>query len=100
MRPAIIIALLGVAQPAHAACHKFSVWRYPWPQRCEAAAHDAPKLVAHSSVPYPPRPADHVGDIPLPDLSGVWMQPLDTPETLELYGQIQRLKALRQITLE
>jgi len=24
--------------PADARCHLFSVWRYPWPQRCESSS--------------------------------------------------------------
>jgi len=46
---AFIVALALVSTvPAQAACHKFSIWKYPKPQRCgiiyALAARPAPKL--------------------------------------------------------
>jgi hypothetical protein len=43
MRTLLTIALLFAAPAeAVAACHHYSNWRYPWPQRCYAAAASAP----------------------------------------------------------
>ena len=32
---ALAAALLAAMTTDAAACHRFSVWRYPWPQRCD-----------------------------------------------------------------
>lgn len=66
---ALLIALWPL--PAHA-CHLYSVWHYPFRQRCPAppAPHPRPHR--------PPSPAS----IPLPALAGIdWGQPPDD-ETL------------------
>lgn len=33
MRWIVVALAMTVSQPA-LACHRFSVWKYPWPQRC------------------------------------------------------------------
>lgn len=66
------------------ACHKFSRWRYPWPQSCRTVIAYVPKPVA--------RPV--VLDIPIPDLSADWGGTMDT----ELELQLQRQKAIRRLT--
>lgn len=38
MRAALALVLLLASQPAEA-CHRFKVWRYPTPQRCDARAY-------------------------------------------------------------
>ena len=94
MKTLATVLLTGVIyahpQPA-SACHKYSHWYYPYPQRCGIYARaSAPLPVLRSSV-YPPT---RVGsDIPLPDLSAAW----DNDDHSE---GMQRLKALRLLTQE
>jgi hypothetical protein len=69
MRLALALALTLAADPA-AACHRFSVWRYPTPQRCPVrlAQEARPRPSAHfraevapareESRPAPPEPID------------------------------------------
>jgi len=39
-------ALLLAANSAAGACHKYSIWKYPWPQRCRYTAY-APAPLVH-----------------------------------------------------
>ena len=34
----LAFSVLFAVQPA-LACHRYAVWRYPWPQRCDVATH-------------------------------------------------------------
>jgi hypothetical protein len=54
------LLLLTLGQPA-SACHRFSRWAYPWPQRCNVS-EVLPKASANK-VPEP--------QIPLPDLTPI-----------------------------
>ena len=45
-----LVLSLAMNAPA-AACHRFHVWRYPWPQRC-----DAPRPIRVAMVRIAPRP--------------------------------------------
>jgi hypothetical protein len=36
VRAGLIVACVLVVSPAHA-CHRFAVWKYPFPQRCAVA---------------------------------------------------------------
>jgi hypothetical protein len=54
---AALIAL-SAAEPA-LACHRFSVWHFPWPQRCSTSKPVEAKATAPD------------GAIPLPDLSPI-----------------------------
>jgi hypothetical protein len=91
-------------QPA-AACHHFSRWYYPTPQRCgyspigrgnELKTHQvgvrlslpAPKKNYYVEVTSP------TNDFPLPDLNGTWQTALSTQQELELWEEMQRHKAL------
>jgi hypothetical protein len=62
---AILILALLAANPATAQCRKFSVWRYPWPQRCFTAQR------VSAFAPIPPerteKPSEQI-TIPLPPL--------------------------------
>jgi hypothetical protein len=51
-----------IPDPALATCHKFSVWHYPWAQRCPTFIRVA------VSTPLPPVKGV---DIPLPNLSPI-----------------------------
>lgn len=59
MRLLLVLAVLGLPWPAHAACHHYSRWYYPTPQpRCTTG------IAAHTT-----READHTWfvEIVLPD---------------------------------
>ena len=62
--------VLSLAMDAPAvACHRFHVWRYPWPQRC-----DAPRSIRVALVRIAPRPSvvneeKTPPPIPLPSLA-------------------------------
>jgi len=63
MSRSIIVAALLLAQPTPAAaCHHFTIWRYPWPQRCSPPA----RLVRHALPPEAPTPP-----IVLPNLTPI-----------------------------
>lgn len=83
------VATFVVASPALGACHKFSVWNYPWPQRCAPAR---PVMSARLIVDPPLPPVNEVNvDIPLPDLSPITDNDLFI-EGLDRLGAILRLK--------
>ena len=75
MRPLFLILAILAANPADAKCHLFSVWHYPWPQRCfgqkrafvrnEALAHAGPRWRG----PDRARMGQDGPDIPLPSLA-------------------------------
>lgn len=67
IRLLVAVSLMGIADPALAGCHKFSIWHFPWPQRCAIFRVAAP-LVVPVDVPLPP---EKELDIPLPDLTPV-----------------------------
>ena len=82
MRVAFLIFALITASPAEAACKKYSVWRYPYPQRCELKP--APK----------PAPKPIKVDAPAPEVQPVALPPIQ-PTEAELRAQaIEKLKVL------
>jgi hypothetical protein len=87
----VLLAGLTYAVPA-TACHRFSRWYYPTPQRCSTSS------VVHVQISRVVRP--HVADsgvpIPLPDMSATWGGAMDS----ELELSMQRQKAIRQLTQE
>jgi hypothetical protein len=54
------LLLLTLVEPAPA-CHRFSRWNYPWPQRCSVRPVSLP--AAAGKLPQP--------KIPLPDLTPI-----------------------------
>ena len=99
-----MVVLLGVtyAVPA-AACHRFSRWYYPTPQRCsvERVAYVARSRPSNTHVlsPVLAHAADdirRVVPIPLPDMNATWGGAMDT----ELELSLQRQKAIRQLAQE
>jgi hypothetical protein len=88
IRLALVLALL--ATPAQA-CHRFRVWKYPYPQRCSVAA-DRSWFVEIAPQP-PPKPEQSV-DIPLPPLDQ-WVDPPDA--TGELGERLKGIGLLRQL---
>ena len=75
------------------ACHQFSIWKFPQPQRCQVTAL-GPKsgfrsrarinvslIVPQPSAALPARPVSPTPEIPLPSLSGIdWGHALDDDE--------------------
>ena len=47
------LALIGAMTEPALACHRFHVWRYPWPQRCWVA----PRAAILSHVAFVRRPS-------------------------------------------
>jgi hypothetical protein len=85
IRLALVLALLTT--PA-AACHRFSVWKYPYPQRC--SFH-----VGQIEAPPPPvKPPEQSVDIPLPTLDQ-WIDPPDASG--ELGERLKGIGLLRQL---
>lgn len=88
-RLAIAMALLALASQADAKCHIYSIWRFPTPQRCEAA-----KVVAQRTVEPPPKPTEPayegpITDIPLPSLEHMEFPPDSTNERLKGLGLLR-----------
>ena len=102
MKTALVLLPLLLSQPAQA-CHRFSEWRFPFPQRC-GSAHVAPIRMAsfspRSAVPVPPVPSPPL-DFILPALTDItWNTALDTTGQLELLHDMDRLVALRRLEEE
>jgi len=66
MRSIALAALIVAATPVDAAaCHHYSRWFFPWPQRCSQVT-----LSRLRALPNQERPANKAGpDIPLPFLT-------------------------------
>jgi hypothetical protein len=87
---AVVIAagLLLIASPA-SACHRFSRWSYPWPQRCSAAPAQRPPLVRVAAREIePPKPAPGPAE-PIPSLPAPSNEDLAAEERAQA---IERLK--------
>jgi hypothetical protein len=87
---AVVIAagLLLIASPA-SACHRFSRWSYPWPQRCGGAAAQRPLTRIAALEVAPPKPAPGSAE-PIPSLPAPSNEDLDAEERAQA---IERLKA-------
>jgi hypothetical protein len=84
MRLLLAVMLLLSATESAAACRKFSVWKYPWPQRCPIV-HG----IAHAPRPLPPQ---RDGDIAIPalDWSGGGEADADTRARLMLHAALRQ----------
>lgn len=76
-RAALLAAIIGLTPPviptAFAGCHKYSVWNYPWPQRCPPPTERHHIIAA--AFPLPPV-LERPPDMPLPSLDGIdWGPP-------------------------
>jgi hypothetical protein len=62
-RNIIVIYFCLLSQTAQA-CHKYSIWHYPWTQKCDARVHvvNVPQVL----------PPIRDNDIPLPSLDDNW----------------------------
>lgn len=57
--------LLLFAFPADSACHHYSIWKYPWAQRCsDYYLRPPPPMPPFKTIEQPP-------EIPLPSLEGM-----------------------------
>jgi hypothetical protein len=59
-----------LATPAEA-CHRFSVWKYPWPQRCGLAPTTIARHAARRAAPKLIFPPSQEVAIPLPTLEAI-----------------------------
>ena len=75
MRLAFALILIATVTPADA-CHRFAIWKYPFPQRCSVA-----------KAPVYPLPPIKAPDMPLPNVG------FDDPPDAD-GEQGERLKAL------
>jgi hypothetical protein len=94
MRKTLIIALtVGMTNAADAHC--YSRWYYPWKQNCGVAyrshSHSVAILQLDSASPV----NTITYDIPLPDMSGIWVNSADTEEQIELNEDLERIKAIK-----
>jgi hypothetical protein len=50
MRTLILLGALFITAPASAQCHRYALWRYPYPQHCEVRA----EVLRPFNPPLPP----------------------------------------------
>jgi hypothetical protein len=92
-----ITLAIGQANAANAHCFKF--WYYPYPQNCQGVysrTNYRPTRINHPNINHTDHPV--VYDIPLPDMSGTWINSAETEEQIELNEDMERLKALKSIS--
>lgn len=83
------LMLFCVTSPSYSnSCHKFSIWRYPWPQTC-GTKHLA--YQANVSFPLPP---ERDADMALPDLPLIWLNTSEPDD--ETRGKLMLLGVLRK----
>jgi len=82
------LALVLLATPANA-CHRFSVWRFPYPQRCGL------RVVQLEAAPEPKPLEPPEADIPLPSLENMVFPPDTTDEAGQRLKGIGLLRELR-----
>lgn len=103
MKKRIALALILAAQPAQAeACHRFSRWYYPYPQRCSVSSHQV-RLAAYTpDVQPPPRMIDPSPE-PKPPIV-IEVAPVSVPEfvlpSLDDWNDIQHEAAMTKLRLE
>jgi hypothetical protein len=98
MHKRVIIATLLVINVTPTSAHCYTHWYYPWPQNCRGIytrQSYRPPIISRANF-SPPVHNDSL-DIPLPDMSGIWINTVETPEQLELMESLQRLKALKSL---
>jgi len=97
MRAVLIGAfLLSLGATNAEACHRFSRWYYPYPQRCDTRPlkHDLVYRVTSdppSVLPPAKEEEDPPDEIPIPDMAAVWEPQSDFKELQE---GLERKKAL------
>ena len=97
MKKILVITLtIWVTNAANAHC--YSRWYYQFPQNCGVAyrSHSHRMALLQLDTIPPARPVSI--DIPLPDMTGIWINSIETPEQLELLESMDRLKAIRLLS--
>jgi hypothetical protein len=91
----LTLALVLLATPAQA-CHRFSVWKFPFPQRCAVTPERVwhVEFVLPDADPLPPQPKPEV-DIPLPSLEDMVFPPDATGDAGDKLKGIGLLRQLR-----
>lgn len=84
----LMLFSMSCSPSAVAACHKYSIWRYPWPQTC-GTKHLA--YQANVSFPLPP---ERDADMALPDLPLIWLNTSEPDD--ETRGKLMLLGVLRK----
>lgn len=94
MKRLTLIVLLLAPTPAEA-CHRFSVWKYPYPQRC-AVAPDRTWFVELTLPEADPKPEPKPDiDIPLPSLEHMEFPPDCIADWCERLKGVGLLRLLR-----
>ena len=81
---AVLVTIHWLVAPAYAACHKYSVWNYPYPQHCSI------RYARREEAPPPP-----AKDIPLPSLENMEFPPdciTDWCQRLKGIGLLRQLR--------
>ncbi len=96
MRLTLALAALLSASPAEA-CHHYTHWAYPWPQRCGGGLerHAAFKVIPEGPTAEPVVVKAPEPDMPLPTMDATWAAAPPDPETegrLKLRGYFEEHK--------
>jgi hypothetical protein len=89
----LIVVLIALAAWPADACHRYAVWRYPYPQQCNVRVAQ----LAPAPEP-PPKPIDLQADgvdIPLPSLEHMVFPPDATGDAGERLKGVGLLRQLR-----
>ena len=66
---AMLAVFMPVTGPASAACHRYSIWHYPWPQQCQRDEVYPTKTI-HAQPEAPLTPVKEIAQPLLTDI--VW----------------------------
>ena len=80
----LALALFAAAPPPAYACHRFSRWYYPWPQRCSSSTAETPRLIRVSTREIEPA-------TPIPPVR----EDAPPPEEIARTAAIEKLKTLK-----
>jgi hypothetical protein len=96
IRAAVIAMTVILTTPPAQACHRFSVWKYSFPQRCAVMAEKTWYVEFQlPKVEQPPEPKPPEIDIPLPSLEGMEFPPDATGDAGDRLKGIGLLRQLR-----
>jgi hypothetical protein len=91
VRAGLIVACVLSVSPAHAACHLYSHWAYPFPQRCGNMRLAESKPIPESQTP------------PLPEFDPRWtikdgnLEVVRTPGMTDEEGRAIAIEALKTV---
>jgi hypothetical protein len=81
--PLLAAALLAAMTTDAAACHRFSVWHYPWRQSCGVAVKHQIRTISYKFSRTRPKGAPALPDAPAMPLPSLARADLDEPEADE-----------------